>query len=71
MLSAKIAADQGDILIEVEAHVVVHELVQPGHDELGCGLSFGHIFQLEAVPQPDGQTREQRHDDPSAYQGSG
>ena len=56
-------------LIKVEAHVVVHELLQPRYDELGCGLSFGHIFQLEVVPQPDGKTREQRHDDPSGYQG--
>ena len=55
----------------MEAHVVVHELFQPRYDELGCGLSFGHIFQLEVVPQPDGKTREQRHDDPSAYQGLG
>ena len=31
-------ADERDILIKVMAHVVVHELVQPFYDELGCGL---------------------------------
>ena len=31
-------ADQGDILVKVIPHVVVHELIQPLHDELGRGL---------------------------------
>ena len=44
-----------------------HELLQPRYDELGCGLSFGHIFQLEVVPQPDGKTREQRYDLSKCY----
>ena len=37
---------QRDELIEVIAHVVVDELVQPFHDELGGGLPFGDVFQL-------------------------
>ena len=40
-------AHQRDELIEVPAHVVVDELVQPFHDELGGGLPFGHVFQFE------------------------
>ena len=31
-------ADQGDILVKVIPHVVVHELIQPLHNELGRGL---------------------------------
>ncbi len=37
---SKDSTDQRDILIEVIAHVVVHELVQPFYDELGGGLPF-------------------------------
>ena len=64
-------ADERDILVKVAAHVVVHELVQPGHDELRGRLPFGHVFQLEAMPQPDGQTRKQRHHDPGTHKGLG
>ena len=64
-------ADERDILVEVIAHVIVHELVKPCHDELGCSLPLGDILQLEAMPQPDGQARKQRHDDPGTDQGLG
>ena len=62
---------QRDELIEVPAHVVVDELVQPFHDELGGGLPFGDVFQFEVTPQPEGQSREQRHDDPCAHKSLG
>ena len=50
------------------AHVFMHELIQPLHDELRCGLPLGDILQLEVAPQPERQSGEDRHDDPGADQ---
>ena len=64
-------AHQGDILVEVEAHVVVDELFQPFHHKFGHRLPFGDVFQLEVVPQPERQPRQKRHHDPGHHQGLG
>ena len=69
MLRAKIAPHQRDILIKVGAHVVVDELIQPLHDELGGGLPLGDIFQFQVMPQPEGQPGQQRHHDPGTHKG--